>query len=79
MRLHGDVGVEMIQCAISLLAAIPSTLIHALNLLITTSRTFVLLCAGNWDERINLPQRVPLEISDSHKSVKWIRDAEYGG
>lgn len=62
MRLHGDVSIEMVQSTVSLLAAVPSTLVHALDLLITTSGAFVLLCARNRNEGINL-RKVLLEIS----------------
>jgi len=73
VRLHGDVGVEVVQGTISLLAAVPSTLIHTLNFLITTSRTLMLLGAGNRNEGVNL-WYVLLGISSSLKFLKslWI-------
>jgi hypothetical protein len=52
--LHGYMGIEMIQGTISLLAAVPSTLVHALDLLITTTRALVLLGTRDWDEGIDL-------------------------
>jgi hypothetical protein len=47
-------SIEMVQCAISLLAAIPTTLVHALDFLITSARALVLLGTGDGDERVNL-------------------------
>lgn len=44
----------MIKCAVGLLAAIPSTLVHALNFFITSPGTLVLLRTGNRDEGIDL-------------------------
>lgn len=54
MRLHSNVSIQMIKCAVGLLAAIPSALVHALNLLITSPGTLVLLRTGNRDEGIDL-------------------------
>ncbi len=73
MRLHGNVGVEVVQGTVSLLAPIPSTFVHALNFLITTSRTLVLLGAGNRNEGVNLWHML-LGISSSLKVLKgmWI-------
>lgn len=47
MRLHGDVGVQVVQSAIGLLATLPAALIHALDFLVAASRTLVLL--RTWD------------------------------
>lgn len=54
MRLHRDVGIQMVERAISLFAALPSALIHALDLFIAPARTLVLLRAGNRHERVDL-------------------------
>jgi hypothetical protein len=54
MRLHGDVSVKVIQCAVRLFATLPAALIHALDFLITAARSLVLLSARYGDERINL-------------------------
>lgn len=54
VRLHGDVGVEMVQSAIGLFATIPAALVHALNLLVPSSGTLVLLRAGNGHKGVNL-------------------------
>lgn len=54
MRLHCDVRIQMVECAISLLAAVPSTLVHALDFLEAPARPLVLGGAGDRDERINL-------------------------
>lgn len=54
MRLHGDVGIEMVQSAVGLFATVPATLVHALNLLVSSSRTLMLLRSGDGHERVNL-------------------------
>lgn len=54
MRLHGDVSVEMVQGTIGLFTAIPTTLVHALDLFISSTRTLVLLGAWDRDEGVNL-------------------------
>jgi hypothetical protein len=54
VRLHGNMGIQVIKCAIGLLAAIPSTFIHALNFFITSPWAFVLLRAGDRDEGVYL-------------------------
>lgn len=50
MPLHRDVGIEVIKRSISLLAAIPTTLIHPLDLLVTPPWALMLLGTGNWYE-----------------------------
>jgi len=60
VRLHGDMGIEMIQCAISLLASVPSTLVHALDLFISSTRALVLLGTGNRNEGVDLRGKVLL-------------------
>ena len=47
-------GIEMVQRAISLLASIPSTLVHALDLFVTSARALVLLGTGDRDEGVDL-------------------------
>ena len=54
MRLHGDVSIQMVQCTVGLFTAVPSTLVHALDLFISTSRSLVLLRAWNRYERVDL-------------------------
>lgn len=63
MRLHSNVSIQMIKCAVGLLAAIPSALVHALNFFITSPGTLVLLCTGNRDERVDLGERVLYTVS----------------
>lgn len=58
MRLHRDVSVQMVERAICLLASIPATLVHALDLFISPARALVLLRAGDGHERVNLRERV---------------------
>lgn len=50
MRLHGHMGVEMVQSAVRFFTAIPATFVHALNLFVPAPGTLVLLCARDWDE-----------------------------
>ena len=54
MRLHCHVCVEMVQCSVCLFATIPATFVHSLNLLVSSSRSFVLLRTGDWHEGVNL-------------------------
>ena len=54
MRLHGDMRIQMIQSPIRLFTSLMSTFVHALNLLVATAGTLVLLGTGNWDERVDL-------------------------
>lgn len=54
MRLHGNMRIEVIQSAVSLFTAIPATLVHALNLLVSPPGALVLLSAGDRNERVNL-------------------------
>lgn len=48
--------IQMIQCSIRLLAPLPSTLVHALDLFVSATRALVLLRARNGDERVHLGQ-----------------------
>jgi hypothetical protein len=70
VRLHGDMSVEMIQGAIGLFTTIPATLIHALDLFISSTGTLVLLSTWDRDEGVNLRQRMLLTISGSPKLKK---------
>jgi hypothetical protein len=54
VSLHGHMRIEMVQGAISFLASIPTALVHALNLFVSSPRPLVLLSAGNWNERVYL-------------------------
>lgn len=47
MRLHSYVRIQMVQSTIRFFAAVPAALIHALNFLVTASRSLVLL--GTWN------------------------------
>lgn len=47
MRLHRHVCIQVVQRAIGLFASLPATLVHALDLFISTSWSLVLLCAGD--------------------------------
>jgi len=50
----------MVQSTISLLAAVPSALVHSLDFFVSSSGTLVLLGAWNRDEGINLREGVGL-------------------
>ena len=67
VRLHSNVRIEMVQRAISLLTAVPSTLIHALDFFVASSRTLVLLGARDGYKRVNLRQMMLSTISSSPK------------
>lgn len=56
VSLHSHVCVEVVQSAIGLLTALPSTLVHALDLLVATARTLVLLGTRDRDEGVDLQQ-----------------------
>jgi hypothetical protein len=47
VRLHCDVGIKVVQRSVRLIAVLPATSVHALNLFIATSWAFVL--CGAWD------------------------------
>jgi hypothetical protein len=49
----------MVQGSVGLLAPVPATLVHALNLLVAPARSLVLLRAGDGHKRIDGRQRVP--------------------
>jgi hypothetical protein len=53
MRLHRDVRVQMIERAIGLLAPVPPTLVHALDLFVAPARSLMLLRAWNRYERVD--------------------------
>jgi hypothetical protein len=54
MRLHGDMCIQVVQGSIRLLASLPPAFVHALNFLITTTRSLVLLRSRDRNKRINL-------------------------
>ncbi len=60
VRLHSYVGIQVVQCAISLLTTIPSTLVHALDLFVASSGTLVLLGAWDGNKGVDLRQRMLL-------------------
>lgn len=60
VRLHRNVSVQVVQCTIGFFTAIPSTLVHALNLLVSSPRSFVLLRTWNGNEGVNLRKLVML-------------------
>lgn len=47
MGLHSDVRIQMVQCSVSFLAAVPATLVHALDFFIPATRSLVLLRTRN--------------------------------
>lgn len=58
VRLHRDVRIQMVECPVRLLAALPSTLVHALDFFVAAAGALVLLGTGDRDERVNLGKRV---------------------
>jgi hypothetical protein len=52
--LHGNVSVKVVQRAIGFFTAIPSTLVHALDLFVSSSRSLMLLSTGNGNKGVNL-------------------------
>ena len=54
VRLHGYVRVQVIQSTVSFLTPLMSTLVHALDLFVATSRAFVLLRTRDRNEGIYL-------------------------
>lgn len=43
MGLHGDMGIQVVQSTVGLFTTVPAALVHALNLLVTTTWSLVLL------------------------------------
>jgi len=68
--LHCHMGIEMVQRAVSLLAALPAALIHALNLLVPPPGPLVLLSARNGDEAVDLYQSVSATCSPLHQALR---------
>lgn len=54
MRLHGNMRVQMVQSAVSFLAPVPAAFVHALDLLVASARSLVLLGPGNRHETEDL-------------------------
>lgn len=50
VRLHGNVRIQMVERAVRLLATVPSTLVHPLDLFVSPSWPLVLLRARYRDE-----------------------------
>lgn len=64
VRLHRHMRVKMVQCAVSLLAALPSAFIHALDFFVAATGTLVLLRTWDRHERIDLRQWVRILYVD---------------
>jgi hypothetical protein len=58
MRLHRNVRVQVVKGAIGLLTSVPAAFVHALDFLVSSARSLVLLCAWNWDKRVDGGKRV---------------------
>lgn len=54
MGLHGDMRVEMIQCAIRLLTPLPPALVHSLDLFIAATWALMLLSTGDRNKGVDL-------------------------
>jgi hypothetical protein len=65
------VGIEMVQSAVGLLASVPAALVHALNLLVTSSRAFVLLRSRDGDKGVDLAGAL-LRRRRRRLSVDWV-------
>ena len=50
VRLHGDMGVQVVKSAVSLLTPVPAALVHALDLFVPATGSLVLLRTGNRDK-----------------------------
>jgi len=53
MRLHRDVSIQMIECAVCLLATVPAALVHAFDFFVSPARALVLLCTWDWHEGVD--------------------------
>lgn len=71
VALHCDVSIQMIQRAIRLLAAIPSALIHALDLFVSPARPLVLLRSRDGNKRIDLIRALLRRASGRVIHVSW--------
>lgn len=69
MRLHCDVRVQMVKCAIGLFASVPTTFVHALNFFISSTRSFVLLRTRNGNERVHSRERMSALYASSVKAL----------
>lgn len=77
VRLHSHMRVQMIKCAIRLLAPLPTALVHALDLLEPSARPFMLRGARYWDKRINSVDRVVLRRHVSYEMCDRTRVRTY--
>jgi hypothetical protein len=67
MRLHCDMGVQVIERAVRLLTTLVAALVHALYLLIPSARPFMLLCAWNGNKRVDLVRiRYQIQVCGCH-------------
>lgn len=71
MGLHGNVSIEMVQSTVGFFAAIPPTLIHALDFFVATARSLVLLGAGNRNERVNLFSKAKCQREKLSWGANW--------
>jgi hypothetical protein len=70
MRLHRDVRIQVIERAIGFLTPLPATLIHPLDLFKPSSRSLLLMCAGNGNERVD---GGGVEMATLFKSVQVLK------
>jgi hypothetical protein len=71
VRLHGDMRIQVVECAICFLAAVPPALVHAFYFLVSPPGPFVLLRTWNWDERVNLEVVTAREVSQPPGSKEF--------
>lgn len=54
VRLHRHMCIQVVQGTVRLFAPLMATLVHALDFFVPTSRTLVLLSAGDGDKGVDL-------------------------
>ena len=72
VRLHGDVGVQVVKSAVGLLTSVPAALIHALDLFVPATGSLVLLRTGNRDKGVDLStRRMVSHAKDTFAPCAW--------
>lgn len=61
MGLHGNVRVQVVECTVGLLTAVPAALVHALDLFIPTPGALMLLRSRNRNKTVDLQMAVLVE------------------
>lgn len=79
VRLHRDVGVQVVECAVSLFAAVPATLVHALDLLVATSGALMLLSTRDGDKRVDLSKIALVNNNQVFRLSHFAQNTEAAG